>query len=309
MLPFPVAPQRTIRDVVSALLDGPLLARPRAQLAKAVRDRVAGESFTAVHEEVWNAPGERWFTDGDPIWRVHEDTSMFIGGIRALLLQSLHPVAMWGVHEHSGYRGDPWGRLQRISHFIAFTTYGPVDAAEQRIERLRRIHQQVAGTTADGQPYRADDPELLTWVHAAEIDSFLESFRTFGRRRISATEADTYIAQTALVAEKLGVPSAPRSVAELDDLITSYRPVLAWSRPAQDAADLLIKDPPLPIFARPAYAALVNGAISLLPHWARSQLRLPSSPIADRVLSRPAARLATSTIRWALTGGGRQSAV
>lgn len=295
--------------MVSALLDGPLLARPRAQLAKAVRDRVAGESSTAVHEEVWDAPGERWFTDADPIWRVHEDTSMFIGGIRALLLQSLHPVAMWGVHQHSGYRGDPWGRLQRISHFIAFTTYGPIDAAEGRIERLRRIHEQVTGTTEDGRPYRADDPDLLTWVHAAEVDSFLASFRTFGRHPISATEADTYVAQTAMVAEKLGVPSAPRSVTELDDLITSYRPVLAWSRPAQDAADLLIKDPPLPIVARPAYTALVSGAISLLPHWARSLLRLPSSPIADRVLSRPAAQLATSTIRWALTGGGQQSAV
>lgn len=235
---------------------------------------------------------------------------MFIGGIRALLLQSLHPVAMWGVHEHSGYKSDPWGRLQRISHFIAFTTYGPIDAAEQRIARLRMIHEQVRGTTDDGQPYRADDPELLAWIHAAEIDSFLCAHQAFGRQPLTATECDSYVAQTALVAEKIGVRIAPRSRRDLDAVLASYRPMLAWSQPPQDAADLLIKQAPLlPRYARPAYAALAGGAISLLPSWARSELRLLSTPITDRLLTRPAARLATNTIRWALSGQGQQSAV
>lgn len=279
-------------------------------IAKAVRDRVAGDQFADVHAAVWDTPGQRWFGVEDPIWRVHEDTSMFIGGIRALLLQSLHPVAMWGVHEHSGYKSDPWGRLQRISHFIAFTTYGPIDAAEGRIARVRMIHEQVRGSTDDGRPYRADDPDLLAWIHAAEVDSFLSAHQAFGREPLTEAESDTYVAQTALVAEKLGVRVAPRTRRDLAEVLASYRPVLRWSQPAQDAADLLIKEAPmLPTYARPAYAALAGGAISLLPAWARSELRLLTTPIADRLLTRPAARVATRTIRWALSGQGHQSAV
>nr|WP_239579511.1 oxygenase MpaB family protein [Microlunatus panaciterrae] len=283
-----------------------MLDRPRASVARAVRNRIAGKDFEEVHARIWYAPGERWFVEADPIWQVHADTSMFIGGIRALLLQSLHPVAMWGVHEHSGYRGDPWGRLQRISHFLAFTTYGPVDAAEQRIDRLNRIHASISGVAPDGRPYRADDPQLLAWVHAAEVDSFLSAHQAFGRRPLTAEGCDTYVAQSALVAGKLGVLEPPRTVAELDAVLTSYRSQLRWTAQAQEAADLLISDPPLPRLARPAYAPLVGAAVALLPSWARTELRLPSTPIADRLLSRPLAAAVTGLIRWALSGTGPQ---
>ncbi|HLQ82035.1 MAG TPA: oxygenase MpaB family protein, partial [Bacillota bacterium] len=112
-----------------------LLTRTRERITTAVRNRVNGEDFART-PPVWQTPGERWFAPADAIWRVHRDTAMFIGGIRALLMQSLHPVAMQAVSEHSGYRSDPWGRLQRTSQFISVTTYGTVGEAESAIGKV-----------------------------------------------------------------------------------------------------------------------------------------------------------------------------
>jgi len=147
------------------------LPNPRATIARAVRERVAGD-FEAEHAQIWR-DGERWFNEQDAIWRVHADTSMFIGGIRALLLQSLHPLAMQAVVDHAGFRRDFWGRFQRTSRFLALTTYGTVPDAERAIACVRAIHRRVRGTTPNGTPYAADDPHLLMWVHVAEVDSFL----------------------------------------------------------------------------------------------------------------------------------------
>jgi hypothetical protein len=120
----------------------PVRDRVRRSVAVALRDRVAGEDNAAKAALIWDAPGERWFRDSDPIWRVHADASMFAAGIRALLLQSLHPLAMAGVAGHSGYRGDPWGRLQRTSTFLATTTFGTTQDAEDLIERIRKNRER-----------------------------------------------------------------------------------------------------------------------------------------------------------------------
>lgn len=279
-----------------------LLDRPRAALAAAVHHRIAGDDFAAAHAKIWHTPGPRWFTEADPVWRVHADTSMFVGGIRALLLQSLHPVAMLAVSQHSGFRGDPWGRLHRTSRFLASTTYGTIADAERDIAIVRAIHGRVSGTTQEGLPYRASDPELLAWVHLAEADSFLSAHQHFGARPLSAAEADTYVEQAGLVAGLLGVLSPPCSVAELHDVLAAYRPGLRMTDQAQEACDLLLRDPPLRGPARAGYAALAAGAISTLPSWARSMLGLPTQPVADRLVARPLARSGLATIRWALAG-------
>ena len=166
------------------------IARLRTGMAAVVRRRIAGPDFEAAHTRIFEAAGPRWFSPEDPIWRVHADASMFVGGIRALLLQSLHPRAMAAVSQHSGFRGVPWGRLQRTSAFLATTTYGTVPAAERMITAIKRIHSRIEGHTADGLPYRADEPELLAWVHVAEIDSFLTTHDQFGASPLSATERD-----------------------------------------------------------------------------------------------------------------------
>ena len=279
-----------------------ILDKPRAGLARAVRHRIAGDDFDSAHARIWHTPGRRWFTAADPIWQVHADTAMFIGGIRALLLQSLHPVAMRAVSEHSGFRGDPWGRLHRTSTFLATTTYGAVADAERSIAIVRAIHGRVSGTMPDQTPYRADDPHLLTWIHIAEVDSFLASHQAFGRRALSPAEADVYVRQTGEVAVRLGVPAPPQSAAELAARLAGYRPELGFSEPAAEAAELLLKNPPLPAPSRAGYVPLAAGAVSLLPAWVRAELRLPTLPVTDRLVARPLARSALRAIRWALSG-------
>ncbi|GGB88570.1 hypothetical protein N798_09280 [Knoellia flava TL1] len=276
-------------------------ARLRRQLATALRSRVAGDDAAAKAAVIWGAEGERWFTPEDPIWRVHADAAMFPGGIRALLLQSLHPLAMAGVAGHSGFKGDPWGRLQRTSEFLATTTFGTIEHAETQIARVRAIHERVRGKAADGRPYAASDPHLLRWVHVTEVDSFLASFQRYAAEPLTADEADRYVEQTAVVARRLGVVDPPLTTSELASVIESYRPELESTAASRDAARFLLLHPPLPIAAKPGYAALAAGAVALLPRWARRPLRLPWLPVTELVVARPLGDAATAAVRWAMT--------
>jgi len=278
----------------------PLRDRLRGKVATALRDRVAGEDNAARAELIWGKPGDRWFTETDPIWRVHSDAAMFLAGIRALLLQSLHPLAMAGVAGHSGYKGDPWGRLQRTSTFLATTTFGTTEDAEALIERVRAIHKGVRGKAPDGRPYAASDPHLLKWVHIAEADSFLRAHQRYAVTPLTPAEADSYVAQLCVVATRLGVIDPPTTVAELDAAIATYRPELEGTSTARDAARFLLLHPPLPWSARPGYSALAGAAVALLPPWAREHLALPYLPLAEKAIVLPVGGAATGVIRWAL---------
>ena len=278
----------------------PLHDRLRRTVAVALRDRVAGEDNAAKAALIWDKPGERWFTEIDPIWRVHADAAMFAAGIRALLLQSLHPLAMAGVAGHSGYKGDPWGRLQRTSTFLATTTFGTIEDADALIARIRGIHKGVRGKAPDGRPYAASDPHLLKWVHIAEADSFLTAHQRYAVTPLTPAEADSYVAQSCVVATKIGVIDPPMTVAELDAAIASYRPELKSTAEARDAARFLLLRPPLPWSARLGYGALAGAAVALLPVWARQHLRLPYLPVTERLIALPVGGAATSVIRWAL---------
>ncbi len=153
------------------------------------------------------------FGPGSVSWRVHADfSSMMIGGTAALLVQMLHPGALAGVWDHSDFRRDMLGRLKRTAQFVTVTTYGSTAAAEALIARVARIHTHVTGTLPDGTPYRADDPALLTWIHVAEVDSFLRAYLRYRDASLSAAEQDRYLADTAVVAEKLGAVEVPPPV-------------------------------------------------------------------------------------------------
>jgi uncharacterized protein (DUF2236 family) len=273
----------------------------RTRLGRQLFARVAGPQGPQRRDRIASADGPRWFPEDSAIRRVHGDASMFVGGIRALLLQSLHPLAMAGVAAHSGFRGDPWGRLQRTSHFLAVTTFGSADDAEEMVRRINKIHAGVRGTTADGRPYAASDPHLLKWVHVAEIDSFLRAHQCYGAKPLDARGRDAYVADTAEVATRLGVVDPPRSEAELDAALAAYRNELRSSDDARAAARFLLFTPPLPMVARPAYGLLAAAAVGLMPVWTRWPLRLPFLPVAEATAVRGAGHLATGTIRWALT--------
>jgi uncharacterized protein (DUF2236 family) len=277
------------------------LTAVRESVGRSIFGMVAGEDGPANRARIHGTPGPRWFGEDRPVRRVHADASMFVGGLRALLLQSLHPLAMAGVAEHSDYRGDPWGRLQRTSTFLAVTTFGPAVDAQRAVDRVRGIHQRVRGVTAEGTPYFAGDPHLLEWVHLAEVDSFLRAHQLYGAHPLDKHGRDGYVADMARVASALGVIAPPRTERELAERINAYRPELRSTPAARDAARYLLLTPPLPIAVRAPYGLLAATAVAMLPGWARLPLRLPYFPPLETTVIRAAGRVLVGGIRWAMT--------
>ncbi len=281
----------------------------RDALGSSLFEMIAGPHGPAQRARIHHTAGPRWFADGRPIRRVHADASMFVGGLRALLLQSLHPLAMAGVAEHSNYRGDPWGRLQRTSTFLAVTTFGTAADAQRAVDRVRGIHRKVNGIAADGRPYQATDPHLLEWVHIAEADSFLRAHQLYGAAPLDQDGRDGYIADMAEIAAKLGVVNPPRTERELAQRINAFRPELRSTPEARNAARFLLLTPPLPLAARAPYGALAATAVAMLPAWARIPLLLPYFPPVEVTVVRTIGRALVGGIRWALPATGGQRAV
>jgi uncharacterized protein (DUF2236 family) len=279
------------------------LTNVRDGLGQRLFGLVAGPDGPANRARIHETPGPRWFAEDRPVRRVHGDASMFVGGLRALLLQSLHPLAMAGVADHSDYRGDPWGRLQRTSTFLAVTTFGPADDAQRAVDKVRGIHRRVHGTAADGRPYEASDPHLLEWVHIAEVDSFLLAHQLYGANPLDQRGRDDYVADTARVAAALGVVDPPLTERQLKQRIADFRPELASTQAAREAAKFLLLTPPLPLLAKPPYAVLATTSVAMLPAWARLPLRLPYLPPLETTAVRMAGRSLVSGIRWALNRG------
>jgi uncharacterized protein (DUF2236 family) len=246
-------------------------------------------------------PDEGLFGPESVTWRVHQDASMLIGGIRALLLQTMHPLAMAGVAQHSAYKDDPFGRLRRTSHYVGDVSFAPTDDALAAIAMVKRVHQRVQGIAPDGRAYSANDPHLLAWVHHALLDSFLRSYQTYGASPLSPADADRYVAEQSKLADLIGgvIPEPARSVTELKAWMEAIRPEMKATREARDAAFFLLTVPmPPPMTA--AYSVLLTAAISSLPRFVRRGLWLPSSQIATKVLVEPSARAMTRTLSWAL---------
>lgn len=270
----------------------------RDRLGAMVFARVAGEEGPDRRDRIHDAEGVRRFDHTDPIQIVYSDASMFIGGIRALLLQSLHPLAMAAVDQHSGFRGDPWGRLQRTSTFLAETTFGTEDMAQRAVDIVHAVHKRVVGTSPDGRLYEANDPHLLLWVHVVEVDSFLTAFDRYGSRSLTPQERDTYVAQTAHVARALGAEDPPVTTAELAGCLARFRPELQGTAAARRTARYILVHPPVPWALRPGYTLLSAAAVGLLPRWSRMPLRVPYLPIAEATAVRATGMAITATIRW-----------
>lgn len=231
-------------------------------------------------------------------WRVHSDRSMAAAGLRALLLQAVHPVAMAGVAQFSDYRTDPWGRLLRTAEFVGISTYGTTGAALAAGDRVRAVHSRLVGTW-EGECFRIDDPHLLRWIHVCEAESFLSTYRRAGGR-LERGDADRYYAEMVVAARLVGVDDVPTSEAEVADYYAAMRPELLVSREAREAARFLLR-PPMRrwvVFAtpaRPAWVALGALGFALLPRWARREYALPGLPTTDL-----AASVAARSLRSAL---------
>ncbi len=279
----------------------------RDRVGEAVFARVAGPDGPEHRERIHGTPGPRWFAPDSAIARVHGDAAMFVGGMRAVILQTLHPAAMRAVSEHSGYRGDMWGRLARTSRFLAVTTFGTASDAQDAVDLVRRIHTAVVGTMPDGTPYAASDPHLLAWVHAAEVDSFLRAYQVYGPAPLDQAGRDAYVLESGEVAARLGAVDPPRTEAALGAALAAYRPELRGTPEAREAVFDVLWRPPLPVAARPAYAMLRTAAIGLMPAWSREPLGLPCRPLLDRTVARGMGHVSTAAVRWALSTGNATS--
>jgi uncharacterized protein (DUF2236 family) len=280
----------------------PVLSGLRHSMGESLFGMVAGDDGPSNRERIHHRPGPRWFGPERPIRIVHADASMFVGGLGALLLQSLHPSAMAAVEAHSGYRGDPWGRLQRTSTFLAVTTYGAADDAEAAVARVRAVHEHVRGISPDGGRYHASDPHLLSWVHLAEVHCFLQAYQRYGARPLTRQGRDGYIVDMAEVARRLGVLDPPVTEAELTRQLDGFCPEVRSTAQSRAAARFLLLDPPVSWALRPAYAVLSAAAVGLLPRWARRPLRLPYVPVLEPTVVRTAGQVLTYGIRFVMHG-------
>jgi uncharacterized protein (DUF2236 family) len=239
----------------------------------------------------WTAEEELhgFFGPDSVTWRIHSDPTFSVGGLRALLLQALHPVAMDGVARFSGgFKEEPWPRLVRTATYVDTLTFGTRTEAERAVARVRGIHRKLRATEkTTGRTYRVDDPDLLLWVHCCEVDSLLSVARR-GGLPISDDDADRYVAEQVTAATLIGIPAAdaPDTVAGLAAYFEAVRPTLSVTPAARDAYRLIVL-PPMPTWVRyltpaqPAWGGLATLAVALLPTWARRMYSLPGLGLTD----------------------------
>jgi uncharacterized protein (DUF2236 family) len=233
-------------------------------------------------------------------WKVHGDfTSMLAGGIAALLLQALHPLVLAGVWDHSNFRSDMLGRLRRTGQFISGTTYAAQADVDWLIDKVCRIHAQIAGQAADGRSYAASDPELLTWVHVAEVSSFLAAHLRYRNPDLSLAEQDRYYAEMAVVAERLGATQVPRSRSEIAAYFAARQAELRCDQRTREILQVLLAEPAPSLLTKPFGALMMRAGMDLLPDWARALYGMPQAPLRRRLV-RGAVNSIAPLLRWAV---------
>lgn len=242
----------------------------------------------------------------DAPWVVHADFGTLVGGIRALLMQALHPGSLTGVASHSRYQQDALGRLSGTIRWLTVTTFGSHSAIAGEAGRVNRMHDRVKGeyTTGQGETkaYRAADPDLLLWVHIAFTDSFLTCHEMYAWRPIpagnAATGADNYVAQWSKSVAPLGLTECPMSHAELNTEIERFvgEGLLQANETTLRVVEF-IRNPPLPPMARLAYRLLFSAAVLSLPPHSRELLGLKAGP---RWIIQPATRAVLRFMRFAI---------
>jgi uncharacterized protein (DUF2236 family) len=246
-----------------------LLQRAAAAFAASVPERPADDGY---------------FGPASVTWRLNGDLSAPVAGLRSLLMQALHPLAMAGVDQHSDWRGDPAGRLASTSAYLVTITYGDRPAARRAADRVRTIHQRVRGTDpVTGRPYAASDPDLLIWVHAALVDSVLAAAGRYGTP-VSAADKDRYVAEMTAAAELVGVPAgiAPSTTAELDAYFSAVRPELTLSPTVAESTAALLDAFAVDRDFADFWQQIADAAHASMPQWVRDMYGYAGESRVDR---------------------------
>ena len=222
-----------------------------------------------------------FFVPGDAPWIVHRDFSTLVGGVRALLMQALHPGSLTGVAQHSRYEADPLGRLSGTIRWLTVTTFGSHTAIQNEAARVNRMHTRVTGEyqTSQGEtkPYKAADKDLLLWVHVAFMDSFLRSHQNYSKAPIPGG-ADEYVRLWSKSVGPLGLDKAPMSESELEATLDNFYPQLTVTQETKDVIHW-IKNAPLPLLAKPVYRLLFHSALASMPENYRELIGLRGWPL------------------------------
>lgn len=255
-----------------------------------------------INELFGNPAGDPgYFGPKSVTWKIHSDLpSMLVGGISSLLLQTLHPLAMAGVADHSNFREDPLGRLQRTALFVGTTTFAASDIADRSIETVKTIHQRVKGVAPTGQSYSANDPKLLTWVHVAETSCFLRAYRRFGPSYLSPRECDSYFNEMSVVARKLGATEIPTTYSQVLQYFRSIRSELGLTQQSVDGISYIINTSNSTGVEEGLRALIVQAAIGVLPRWARELGRIREPGELEGLAVDSAMRAVATLLRWAL---------
>lgn len=270
-------------------------------IRKTIREMVGGSGPPVAF---LTPAGDRGLFGPESIaWKVHADfISMMIGGISSLILQALHPQALAGVWDHSSFREDLKGRLGRTAFFIAATTYGSTEMANNIIEKVNQIHTKINGFDEFGKPYSATDPHLLAWVHLTETLSFMQAFEDYRKEKLSPLEKDQYFFEMKSLGERMGTHVLPSTYAKTDSAIKAYIPELYFGERAKSILELL-ENFPSKLAVKPFIKLITRAGYLNLPDWVYPFINRPNPSLIERLAVKKSIDLISTPIREALKDG------
>ncbi|QWE16236.1 oxygenase MpaB family protein [Polynucleobacter sp. AP-Nino-20-G2] len=270
-------------------------------IRKTIREMVGGSGPPVAFLTPKGDPG--LFGPESVAWKIHADfISMMIGGISSLILQSLHPQALAGVWDHSTFREDLKGRLGRTAFFIAATTYGPTEMANNVITKVNHIHTKITGLDEFGKPYSATDPHLLAWVHLTETRSFMSAFEDYRKETINPRDKDQYFLEMKSLGERMGAKDLPNTYANTESAIKAYIPELYFGERAKSIIDLL-ENFPSNLTAKPFIKLISRAGFLNLPGWVYPLIGRATPSYLERLAIRKSIDLIAFPVREALKDG------
>lgn len=275
-------------------------------------------AFEAIGKGLQNITGAASSLDafklpvGDPglfgpqsvVWKVHADFSaMMVGGLSSLMIQALHPRALAAVWDHSNFREQLKARLGRTALFVASTTYGSLAMATQSIDRVNAIHAKIEGTDQQGQPYKANEPDLLRWVHLIETMSFLNAYQHLAIRPLCLADCNCYVVEMNKVGQMLGATHLPNTLHELQQAIAQYESVLTFDQRTRETLQS-IENYSVGFTERPFFHLILKSSFDIVPHWLLQKLQRTPAGCLQTNARRVALQIASQPVQWMLDEQG-----
>ncbi len=238
------------------------------------------------------------------VWKVHADFSaMMVGGLSSLMIQALHPRALAAVWDHSNFREQLKARLGRTALFVASTTYGGVELATQSIQRVNAIHAKIEGLDLKGQPYKANEPDLLRWVHLIETVSFLNAYQHLALRPLSVADCNQYVVEMNKVGEMLGAVNLPTTLQDVQHAIGQYEPVLTFDHRTRETLQS-IENYSVGLTEKPFFALILQSSFDIMPQWLLEKMQRSIDGCLQINARRLALQLASQPVQWMLDEQG-----